>query len=165
MMPKTRSFHVGAVRWTRSLHSVVEVLLTQLAQPHRDIRALVGRPYGTPHDLGPQWRALLATAQDDRCFWCGQAMTGHTATLEHVLPYRGRWWPQLSRLEQLLSLRLSHSKCNLAYRTWREGQPAARLTRMDQMLVRHIQRTIADQPLLQLYHAGQYHPPDQTSSG
>lgn len=161
-MSNLRTFYVGSARWTRSLSTVVGALLTQLAQPNRDIRTLIARPYGTPYDLGPQWRAMLANAQDGRCFWCGHPMTAHTATLEHVLPYRGRWWSQLSRLEQLLSLRLSHAACNRAYRTWREAQPATRLARMDQILVRRIQRTIAKQPLLQLYDAGQYHPPDQT---
>ncbi len=164
-MSQTPAFYVGSARWTRSLTAVVDVLRQQLARPRRNLPMLLARSYGTPHDLGPQWRALLATAQDGRCFWCGQPMTSHTATLEHVLPYQGPWWPRLSRLEQLLSLRLSHAVCNRAYRTWREGQHAARLTHMDQMLVRHIQRIIAAQPLLQLYEGGQYHPDRPASSG
>jgi hypothetical protein len=36
---------------------------------------------------------------------------------------------------------------------------------MDRMLVRRVRRTIARQPLLQLYHASQYHPSLQRSSG
>jgi hypothetical protein len=157
-MAKPPIFYVGSARWTQSLTAVVEALRQQLAHPRRELLDLLTQAYGTPRATGSQWRTVLATAQARRCFWCAQPMTARATTLEHVLPYQGDWWPRLARMEQLLSLRLSHPGCNTAYRDWRQAQSAARLARMDDRLVRHIRQTIADQPLLRLYDAGQHHP-------
>lgn len=85
-------------------------------------------------------------------------MTAAQLSLEHVLPYHGQWWPQLSRMEQLLSLRLSHITCNQDYRAWRDLQSPNRLSNMDTKLVAVIRRAIHAEPLLQLYDQIQYHP-------
>ncbi len=151
-------FYVGVARWRSSVDATVEVLIQRLSQRNTDLVVLLTHPYGTPHDLGTQWRAVLAWAQNDCCFWCGRPMTAAQLSLEHVLPYRGQLWAHLSRMEQLLSLRLSHMTCNQDYRAWRDVQSANRLSSMDAKLVAVIRQAIQVEPLLKLYDQIQYHP-------
>ncbi|WP_146038943.1 hypothetical protein [Sulfobacillus sp. hq2] len=112
-------------------------------------------PYAHTSDhMPPIWRAQLAAVQAGRCFWCGQPWTATTVSVEHVVPYASALWAHAPRLEQLLSLRLSHQACNHAYNAWRLTQAAPRLAALDTRLLRQVRQGIAQSPTLQLaaYH-------------
>ncbi len=158
------SYYVGTARWRTQVHATVTVLLQRLAQSDPNAGALLERSGPLPRQLGPYWRQILRQAHVNQCFWCQHTMTANGATLEHVLPYQGSSWPKLSRLEQLLSLQLSHPLCNHGYRDWRRAQAPGRLTRMDGALIAIVRQAIADHPVFRLYAAARDHPDPWVSS-
>lgn len=157
-------YYVGTARWRTHVQATVTVLLQRLTQSDPNAVALLGRSGPLPRQLGPYWRQILRQAHANQCFWCQQRMTASGATLEHVLPYHGSSWPTLSRLEQLLSLQLSHPFCNHGYRDWRQAQAPGRLTRMDDALIAMVRQVITTQPVLRLYAAAHDHPEPGVSS-
>lgn len=154
----SRSYYVGAARWRQSLVTLVDPLVFAMDSDPARWQWLFAAPHGARRPIGPSWMHWLDQAQDHRCFWCHQPLTASTATVEHVLPYGDAWWPRLTRLEQLLSLRRSHAVCNAGYNTWRQHQSTDTLAQMDAMLVRHIRQQIHRHPLLMLSHYHHYTP-------
>lgn len=161
--PGAFSFYIGAARWRTSLRAVVDPLIHTIESAPDDIVPLVSRPYSATRHVSRGWMQHLHTAQDSRCFWCGRSLPMSQATVEHVLPFSGRWWPRLSRMEQLLSLRLSHAHCNRAYATWRQAEDPHRVVRMDRILVRVIDQVMETHAFLQLYDYHHYHPARRTA--
>ncbi|NMP25084.1 hypothetical protein [Sulfobacillus harzensis] len=159
--PKVREihFHVGVARWRQSLAEIVTPLIPLLDAQIEPWPGVFGSPYAiTTRQIRSPWTAWLHQAQHGRCFWCHNPLSTKTSTVEHVLPYEGAIWPTASRVEQLLSLRLSHSACNTAYAAWRAQQNPAALQAMDERLLHLIQQTIRAYPIFQLYGYQQHRP-------
>jgi hypothetical protein len=57
--------------------------------------------------------------QQGQCYWCRRPMPLREATIEHVIASGSPVWATMQPLEQLLSLRVSHRRCNTAYHHWR----------------------------------------------
>lgn len=152
------SFYIGAARWRMSLERVASSLAAAADVNDPDsIHVLTATPYGFPRQVRSAWRHHLLTAQNGQCFWCGHHL-GRGTTWEHVVPYQSAAWATLTRMEQLLILRLSHIECNTAYNTWRLASDLAALHTMDHRLVRQTQRTIRRHPILWLYQSHHYRP-------
>ncbi len=159
--PKVREihFHVGVARWRQSLAEIVTPIIPLLDAQIEPWPRVFGSPYAiTTRQIRSPWNAWLHQSQHGLCFWCHNPLSTKTSTVEHVLPYEGSIWSTASRLEQLLSLRLSHSACNAAYAVWRSRQDPVALRAMDMRLLRLIQQTIRAHPLFQLYGYQQHRP-------
>ena len=158
----TTSFYVGMARWRMSLDAITTLLVHRLeAQPTR-IAAILTPSYGvTMRRRSMLWPQHLHVAQRGCCFWCDQPLPLSRATIEHVIPQGEDWWPQLTRMEQLLSLRLSHAICNRDYAAWRAARSVDELQRMDQQLVRGIRQNIHVHPILRVYS---YHHPGSVTA-
>lgn len=144
-------FHVGANRWRSSLAALLTPLIPLLdanVQPWTMVFAQSNPVNGRVRSHWTQW---LLQAQHGRCFWCQGVLTAQSTTVEHVLPYRGDTWGALSRVEQLLTLRVSHAFCNQAYAGWRGQQDAATLAAMDARMLHLVHSAIRRHPILQLY--------------
>lgn len=143
-------FHVGSARWRASLDALITPLIPLLDAHIAPWPSVFASPYAVRRQIGTLWTAWLRQAQGGRCFWCqGRLFAGRT-TIEHVLPYNSRGWQGASRIEQLLSLRVSHPACNRAYAQWRSRQPNARLEAMDRALLRLVRQAIRSHPVFRL---------------
>ena len=151
-----REFYVGYRQWRSSLRAIVDPLVGQIEQGHGHWEALLQQATPLGGQVPSRWVAWLREAQESYCFWCGHLMTPPALSVEHVLPYSGPYWQSAARMEQLLSLRVSHPACNLAYATWRRHQPRSRLVRMDAELWRGVAHMIRRHPLFQIYRAQQF---------
>jgi len=145
-------FHVGSARWRNSLDAIIAPLIPLLDTHIEPWSRIFGHPYAiTTRQIRSPWHAWLYESQRGRCFWCHHPSSLKTITIEHVLPYEGPFWPAVSRVEQLLSLRLSHRACNMAYAVWRSKQDPALLHAMDSHLLHLIQQAIRAHPIFQIY--------------
>ena len=143
-------FYAGTARWRASLSAIVTPLIPLLDADVSPWPRIFWQPYAVNRHVPAAWLAWLQKAQDHRCFWCGGVLSRRTATVEHVLPYGEAVWRRMARVEQLVSLRVSHSACNTAYAAWRREQPADRLVCMDDQLVRILGHTVQAHPIFQL---------------
>jgi len=148
-------FYVGMARWRRSLQRIVEPLAPRLGANQSPWTEIFGAPAPIRHRVGEPWLDWLAMAQQDRCFWCQHPLRKNARTLEHVLPYESTTWRQATRVEQLLSLRLSHEACNHAYAAWRKHADPDRLAVMDAQLLHGVQQAMGREPIFRLYQAVQ----------
>jgi len=155
VFPIPDDFYVGMARWCRSLQRIIEPLVPRLGANQSPWTEIFGAQAPIRHRVGEPWLDWLARAQQDRCFWCQHPLRKNARTLEHVLPYESTTWRQATRMEQLLSLRLSHEACNHAYAAWRQHIDGERLASMDAQLLQRVQRMVDREPIFRLYQAVQ----------
>lgn len=151
------SFYVGLARWRASLGSIVDPLMAQ--SDERPLRSWILALFYAPYPLQTvpaTWTDWLYQAQNGHCFWCGHPVSRAMATVEHVIPQSSRCWSIMPRVAQLLSLRISHAPCNLAYAHWRRHEASRRMQAMDTALVEKVNHLVQHRPFLQIARYHQY---------
>ncbi|WP_053958021.1 hypothetical protein [Sulfobacillus thermosulfidooxidans] len=135
-------------QWTATTRTWNQFLHERCAHGELDwIRIIQQEPAYTRDHIPRLVKNALRTIQTRRCIWCHAPLPLNDTTLEHVIPLASPVWDTMFSLERLLSLRLAHTTCNLAYAQWRREYPhrakrsdTARLRR-----IRHVLRTDEDQ--------------------
>lgn len=152
--------------WEQSLQAIVDPLIPALDRPHtpwQTIFTWCHQPRTSRRAAPPAlWVDWLTRIQDHTCFWCHLRMASRPAhSVEHVIPLGSPIWERMTRIEQLLTLRISHPRCNHGYRRWRATQSPPDLQDLDHQRWTAVQAMIARIPLLTLYAYDQYRiPPD-----
>jgi hypothetical protein len=133
--------------WRDEIVTVNTLLHTQCDRGSDPWLNLVRHPYAYNRRAMPAFlkHALLHDVQDGRCVWCHKHVATPHATIEHVIPFDSALWPQMTPLEQLLSLRVSHDTCNHRYATLRRNLPRWALAQ-DLWRWRAIQQVLSHDP-------------------
>jgi hypothetical protein len=163
-MSASPTFNINLDAWQGSCTTVIQALITDAPTWSASAQQILTHPNPVGPRLGPQWPHWLQHVQQDRCFWCQGLLRSTTRTLDHVIPYQSVYWHRSIRLEQLLSLRISHAACNQAYARWRASRDPAILTTLDADRWHHIQQRIRETPWLQLLARSHVRPPGTIAS-
>ncbi len=137
----------GLPRWRDDLARCNDFLHRQCNAGSAPWLAIVRQPYPRHMRTVPTVlkHYLLHDLQGHQCIWCGRTVATPHATIEHVIPFDSALWPQMTPLEQLLSLRVSHDTCNHRYATLRRNLPRWALAQ-DLWHWRAIQQVLSHDP-------------------